>query len=159
MIKVRTVTDFDVLDAVRETAKAAPARMRRKLGAIARGPRAQRLIIRLSTEPGRPRYPLRWKSAKQRRYVMARLRETGNLPYVRTHGLARGWAVTLDSIQEGAGAFIVSNPSRAAEYVQGDFAQPYHLDSGWPQAAPIIQEFAAGFESDVIDAWYEVTTL
>ncbi len=159
MIRVRTVTDTDVLDAIRETAKQAPAMMRRKLGAIARGPRAQRLIVRLSTEPGRPRYPLRWKSAKQRRYVMAKLRESGSLPYERTHAIARGWSVTLDSIQEGRGAFIVSNPARGAEYVQGDFAQPFHLDTGWVQAAPVIQEFAAGFESDVIDAWYEVTTL
>ncbi len=159
MIRVRTVTDFDVLDAVRETAKQAPARMRRKLDAIARGPRAQRLIIRLSSEPGRPRYPLRWKSAKQRRYVMAKLREAGNLPYERSHAISRGWVFLLDSIQEGQGSFIAQNPARGVEYVQGDYAQMMHIDTGWPQAAPIIQEFAAGFESDVIDAWYEVTTL
>lgn len=156
MSKYSMVFEQDILDAVRAGAKDAPRKMRRELGKIARGPTAQALIRALATEPGRPRYPLRWKSARQRRYVMAMLRRAGNIPYRRTHRLAQGWRVVLDSIQEGYGVFRVENNDRAVQFVQGDYAQPYHLDTGWPQAAPMIRAYDERFTSEVIDAWWRV---
>lgn len=159
MIYVKVIPDTDVLDAVRESARQAPARMRRAAGLIARGKTAQRLIVELSQEPGAPRYPLRWKSARQRRKVMAMLREAGNLPYVRTHKIAQGWRVVLERLSDGEGVFGVVNTAPGVEFVEGDYAQPYHLDTGWPQAAPIITRYADDLQDELINAWYRVVSL
>lgn len=157
MFKANVYIEADVLVQLRQAVKATPKRMRTELGKIARGPSAQRLIGRLSREPGSPHYPLRWKSPKQRRAVMAMLRRRGNIPYTRTHALSRGWKVLLESSGQGeAGVFLVINTDRAARYVQGSDQQPYHIDTGWPAAEPIIREESAAFESDVIDVWYRV---
>lgn len=159
MISVTTLLDTDVLDAVRETARESRAAMRRELGKLARGSLANALLRELSREPGRPNYPLRWKSKRQRRYVMALLRETNNLPYRRTHRLAQGWRVVLDDLVEGAGVIRVENDSRIAPYVQGDFAQPYHLDTGWPQMAPLVSRYSAAFQDATIDAWLRINNV
>ncbi len=159
MIYVKVIPDADVLNAVREAARQAPARMRREAGKIARGKTAQRLIVELSQEPGKPRYPIRWKSARQRRKVMAMLRESGNLPYVRTHKIAQGWWVVLENLADGEGVFGVVNTAPGVEFVQGDYAQPFHLDTGWVQAAPVIVQYEDALQDELINAWYRVVSL
>lgn len=159
MIYVKVIPDIDVLDAVRDAARQAPRRMRREAGIIARGPTAQRLIVELSQEPGAPRYPLRWKSAKQRRKVMAMLRERGQIPYMRTHKISQGWRVVLERLSDGEGVFGVVNTAPGVAFVQGDYAQPYHLDTGWVQAAPIIVSYEDALQDELINAWYRVVSL
>lgn len=44
-------------------------------------------------------YPVQWDSDKQRRYVMAKLRSEGNLPYRRTDGYINGWR--MERMPEG----------------------------------------------------------
>jgi hypothetical protein len=132
--------------------------MRASIGQVARGPVAGAMLRELSAEPGRPRYPLRWKSAKQRRFVMAKLRRERNLPYRRSHRAARGWICVRDDIQEGVGLIRVENKTRYVEFVQGDSAQPMHLDTGWPQAALIIRRYEPKFEDEIIKVWYKVVT-
>jgi hypothetical protein len=161
MFDVSVVLDLDVLTAVQEKARQARPRMRRELGIIARGQTAQLIIRELSTEPGKPRYPIRWKSQRQRRFVMALLRRIGQADtgYVRTHRLSRGWTIVLDDITASTGVFRVVNKAPETRYVQGDDAQPYHLDSGWPQAAPIIRKYEDALQSEVISAWYRVVRI
>lgn len=49
-------------------------------------------IKRQMSAPGKPiTYPVQWDSEKQRRYVIAKLREEGNLPYTRTDAYRNGW--------------------------------------------------------------------
>jgi hypothetical protein len=161
MFDVSVVLDLDVLAAVQETARQARPRMRRGLGVIARGKTAQLIIRELSTEPGKPRYPIRWKSQRQRRFVMAMLRRIGQADtgYIRTHRLSQGWTIVLDDITASTGVFRIVNNNRAVPYVQGDFAQPYHLDTGWPQAAPVIRKYEDQLQSEVIDVWHRVVSL
>lgn len=151
----------DVRQAVAERAKSFPKRWRRGLGLIARGARAQSLIRALSTEPGRPKYPIRWKSQRQRRYVMMLLERRGELPYIRKHTLSRGWQFLLESAGQDAdkGIFLIKNDAPETRYVQGADQQPYHIDTGWPAAEPLIREASPGFESDVIDLWYKESKL
>lgn len=158
MIRASIYLETDVLDALREAAISSPKRLRTELRKIAfRSDAAKRLIGALSVEPGKPNYPIRWKSQKQRRYVMAKLRREGNLPYQRTHALSQGWRLRFENVgsDESQGIFIIENTVPSARYVQGDDAQPFHV-SRWPQAAPLIRQYSPQFQNLVIEAWYKV---
>ncbi len=86
---------------------------------------------------------------------MAKLREEGNLPYTRTHKLSKGWKADV-VLTDAGGTFSISNAAPETVYVQGDLAQPFHLDTGWPQAAPIITKYAALLEDVLIDSWFTI---
>jgi hypothetical protein len=82
--------------------------------------------------PGKPSYPLRWASQRQRFYVLYVLRK--NLgPYKRTtdpmsQRLQASWAVEYNRPWR----VIVGTRVTYAPYVQGrDKQQPYHADTGW----------------------------
>src|ERR1051326_8788812 len=67
------------------------------------------MLKELETEPGAVVYPIQWTSDKQRKFVMAKLREDNNLPYQRTGNLAKAWQVS----KQGSGLSInvkVINP-------------------------------------------------
>lgn len=52
-------------------------------------------IKRQMSAPGQPiTYPVQWDSEKQKRFVIAKLREEGNLPYSRTDAYRNGWTIT-----------------------------------------------------------------
>lgn len=114
-----------------------------------------RMLEELRATPGAPKYPLQWASDKQRRFVMAKLRREGNLPYRRTGALEKSWRADV-VLSEGSGTFSVVNDDPSSIYVQGDYAQPMHLATGWPQAAPIISKYADQLESILIDTWYTI---
>lgn len=90
-----------------------------------------RLLRDLKTEPGSPKYPLHWKNRRQKRKVLMLLREQGNLPYTRTHELIRQWTVKMQSNLVG-GRLEIENDSPVVRYVQGEWQQPFHKDTGWP---------------------------
>lgn len=158
MYSVSVILDLDVLQAVQVTARTARPRMRRQLGIIARGAIAEQITRELSAEPGAVKRPLRWKSERQRRAYFATRGFGHGIPYVRTHKLSQGWRVVLDDITVSTGVFRVENSQRYTRYVQGDDAQPFHLDTGWVQAAPVIRKYEDAFQSAVVDAWYKVVS-
>lgn len=110
---------------------------------------------------------MRWKSEKQKRYVLMKLRKEKNLPYKRTMGLARGWTATArvnpntGSLQITTANLATSRDARGrrvkfARYVIGDIGlgksersirryadpiQPFHQDRGWQPAALTIMRF------------------
>ena len=60
------------------------------------------MLIKLRTYPEKPKYPLKWKSEKQRRYVMMLLKRKAvdeghpdDIAYRRTGKLKRGWRYEL----------------------------------------------------------------
>lgn len=68
-------------------------------------------------EPGkRITYPVQWDSDKQRKYVMALLRESGNLPYQRTGAYVGAWTLLA---QRKPVRVELSNASPSAEYMCG----------------------------------------
>src|SRR5690348_2042276 len=88
MFNVKLDIDDDIVQAIDETLKTAPGIMntlvKRRFGKI-----KSKALARLRAEPalwpkGKRR---RWKSERQRKYVIAKLREDDNLPYLRTHKL------------------------------------------------------------------------
>lgn len=155
MISISQTVDNDILlayrDLIAQLPKVAPKAFK---GTVER--HAKNMQRELSTEPGRPTYPLRWKSAKQRRYVMRKLRSENNLPYQRTHELAKNWRVITD-FKKDIMTVIAENRTKSAVFVQGDYAQPFHLDTGWPQSAPIYIKYQELMTDDLIQTWYALT--
>lgn len=93
------------------------------------------------TPANKPRYPLRWKSDKQRIAVIIRLKEEGNLPYQRTGRLENAWSVSIKpkvatiantARDRRSGKFI-------APFVIAEFQQPFHADTGHTKASEPIE--------------------
>lgn len=157
MYKVTVQVDVDVLIAIREAAEQSRQAMRREAGKVARGATAQKIIVALAREPGPAKHPVLWESARQRRYVIAKLRREGNLPYRRSHRMAQGWRVVLEELSGDQGGFIsIQNSARGAEYVSGELQSRQHAATGWPLARLVIRENEAALQDELISAWYRV---
>lgn len=109
----------------------------------------------LAPYPGPPSHPLKWASAKSRRFYFAMRREAG-LPakYTRTSDpmsqkLGQSWVVV--ETPDGA---ILGNPSEYADLVQSDENQTaMHAATGWKTDAMAVQEIEnAGIMAQVIAA-------
>jgi hypothetical protein len=124
----------------------------------------QRTINKLSDEPGKPRYPLRWTSEKQRNFVMALLRRKGQIPYVRTGKYAASWEWQSQSSQDG-GLFVIENTAKTAkgesleQYVQGINQQGFHRDTGWVRSEDILKDAAIEAELALAALWEEEMAL
>lgn len=120
---------------------------------------------------------VRWKSAKQRRYVMM-LASKGiiKLPYVRTNKLGEGWDVRIEIVwtrqnKIGIIRIIVGNEVDYVKFVMGNIGlgvsrksievyrkpiQPFHLDTGWHLAYRSISEAFSGikqYASEKLSSW------
>jgi hypothetical protein len=115
------------------------------------------LLQELQDTPPKPTYPLRWASDKQRKFVMAKLRAEGNLPYRRTGKLAAAWTVDIDR-NGSTFAMVVQNPATAAPFVYGSlaqnrtaalrFQQPFHQDTGWQAATDTVTYWQNALNED-----------
>lgn len=115
-------------------------------------PLRQEMINVMSAEPPVWRGRRRWNSERQRRFVLAKLRREGNLPYRRTHQLSQAWlTVLLFTAQQGV--LRLENKAPQAVYVQGSRAQLMHLDSKWPQINANILRFQDAARTAVVKAW------
>lgn len=157
MFKIQAQIDTDVVQAWRAQMDKTPALMQEAGSRVIQRYRAD-ILDQLQRQPGPPKYPLRWKSERQRRFVMAKLRRENNLPYRRTGRLAAGWRVlsnTVGNISEIA----ITNNVDYMPFVQGDWAQPFHLDTGWPQFAPIFTEWEPRLQDAFVTEYLELSLL
>jgi hypothetical protein len=154
MFKAKVTVATDVLDAIDDAARQSPKLMQTAFRRATKRLRS-RMLADLRKTPGRPHYPLRWKSDKQRRFVMAKLRAEGNLPYQRTGKLEAGWYVEFEPDASG-GLFVVGNDAAYARYVVGDDAQPFHLQTGWVQGADVVSDYRVEAEEVLIQTWFTV---
>jgi len=155
LISVGVLVPLDILAAIDDQMGKTPRLMQVAFKREVSRLRTQ-ILVELAVEPGPPKYPLRWKSNRQRRAVMAKLRSEGNLPYQRTHRLVRGWRADYLDTSDG-GLMRVYNEAPYAEFVQGDNAQPFHLDSGWVQAAPVLTKWEDRASDRLIEIWFTVS--
>ncbi len=111
------------------------------------------MLKELEVEPQSAVYPIQWTSDKQRKFVMAKLREENNLPYNRTGKLAKAWQV--NKVGSGLSFTVkVLNPSSASPFVYGSlsitnrgaYKQAFHSNTGWQTAG------------STIDFWLEALT-
>lgn len=157
MIKIKIDVPTDVFIALQEQATKLPALVNKAIerqGANIR----KRMLDELQKEPSKPKYPIRWKSERQRRAFFATNGFGGGIPYRRTGRLAANWKVRIVFDQAG-GSISAVNDTPYANYVQGDDAQPMHLASGWPQAAPIFVRYSELLKDNLIETWHTVTDI
>lgn len=155
MFNVTITPPDDVLSAINETISTSPTLMNTAFNRAASRLNS-RMLNDLRREPGAAHYPIRWTSERQRRAFFASNGFGGGIPYIRTGALSAAWEVDFDSAEDG-GVITVGNDSPAVRYVQGDDAQMMHLDTGWPQAAPIIAGYAEQYEDVLIETWFTVS--
>lgn len=110
--------------------------------------------------PSAPRYyPLKYKSATQRRKVHALRRERGGGAYVRDHSLIKAWKVRAESTDKG-GSVTAQNKNPAARFVYGtdnDPRQPMFDPAvggiPWLDPAAVNAKFAAQY-ADMLEATF-----
>lgn len=103
----------------------------------------------------KPSYPLTWRSDKQRRYVMAKLRKAGNLPYKRTGDFQRAWKTT--GVNDKSAAIItVSNDSGITEYVSGSSADRQPMFPQWYHYEDVLLKAEEMATDLAINAWFGI---
>lgn len=155
MFQAQVILDEEALTTLQSMTRRLPEKTRRFAKELT-ADLEQNILAILSQEPGPPHYPLRWASARQRRYVMAKLRRENNLPYRRTHRLAASWKVE-SVLGEGNGLIEASNDALAAPYVYGPYQQPFHYDTGWRDAAHVLADLSDYAQEQVLAFWGEAT--
>jgi hypothetical protein len=138
MFAVDLVVDDTALQALREAHRRIPDAIARYVRRELRPYASQRVDRTLRQAPGPVVYPIQWTSARQRRYVMAKLRADGNLPYQRTGRYVRGWHVEGDYTDVFSG-ITLRHDWDGATYVGGRQQQAMHQNTGWPNAVEIAQ--------------------
>lgn len=113
-------------------------------------------IKRQMSAPGKPiTYPVQWDSEKQRRYVIAKLREEGNLPYSRTDAYRNGWKLAKTpegfslSNQHPAGAIggtLTGNNLASLTSWQSKIHR-----GRWPAILPIVREQLGKLPKRIMD--------
>ena len=105
---------------------------------------AEQLKERLMVNPGRPSYPLKWASKKQRAwYFAARARDGLGPRYVRTSDpwsqkSRQSWAVEA---RPAVGGAVLGNRATYAPYTQSDeFQTAMHKDTGWKTDRQAVAE-------------------
>lgn len=157
MIRAEVRTDTDILDAIAETAQKSPVLMRT---AFTRNVQrlASRYVKTLKAAPPKFRGKRRWASDRQRKAYFASDGFGAGIPYVRTNALVKGWKVVYEGKDPFNGVVTFENDSPVARYVQGDDAQPMHLDSRWPQLSTAVSDARPELEAVAIETWFTVST-
>jgi hypothetical protein len=151
MYTTRLISDPSITEAIMDNLAQAPALTRGFVNRIMARIKPA-MLAELQAVPGKPSYPLNWASEKQRRFVLRKLRLENNLPYRRTGATAQAWEVTARFTNEG-GVIEAFNPLDHAEFVYGPRQQPFHVDTGWPNADVIVLTYHERAERDLTEAW------
>lgn len=101
--------------------------------------RMLRVRTRMAASAPKVRHPIDWDSEKQKRKVLAMLRQEGNLPYKRTGRMRAGWQ--LDQITDG---YRLRNREDASLFVFGDLSNKKtqsNIHRGtWPLTKTVVYE-------------------
>lgn len=159
MINLKVTVDTDVIDAYRDLAKRLPAVSRKAFkGEIER--LSKKMLAELKADPGPVVYAangrLRWKSERQRRAFFASDGFGGGIPHRRTGGLQAAWEVEITGRDFNTDIYV-NNDVPGAIYVQGDYQQPFHIDTGFPAAAPIFVRYEEQIGDALINTWFSLT--
>lgn len=92
---------------------------------------AEPFLTRLRTPAPRVRYPIAWKSIKQRKAFFASNGFGRGIPTQRTGALPAAWSLSFEYTAGGITIATFSNPTPYLEFVQGTWQQPMHINTGW----------------------------
>lgn len=130
------------------------------------------LLVRLRTEPGPVVYAgtgvhgqpvLRWKSAKQRQAFFASNGFGGGIPSSRKHILVQSWKIRVVYGSDEITSIAIENDAPEREFVTGQYQQPYHFDTGWPDETVLLadagRELADRVETGLLKVMYAIDAL
>lgn len=143
----------DVFEALAEQMQKTPALLNTALRRQASKAKT-RMLGRLREEPSNPQHPIRWKSEKQKRAYFVTDGFGRGIGAPRTHALSEGWKVDID----GSNFFSmdVYNTQDYTRFVEGEDKQPFHIDTGWLDANPILRDESERFEDVIIETYFTV---
>lgn len=103
----------------------------------------------------KPSYPLVWRSPRQRRFVMAKLRREGNLPYRRSGEFQKAWKVVAVR-ERGTSLITVSNDSGITEYLAGSSADRQPMFPHWYHYEDVLLEAEEIATDMAINGWFDI---
>ncbi len=156
MVSFTVTYDKDVFDELQKEIAAAPTTMNIYVTRTIRKTVDDYIVRSLvNVTIPKPSYPLQWKSEKQRRFVMAKLRKAGNIPYKRTGAFQKGWKTT--SVNDKTSSILtVSNDSGITEYVSGSSADRQPMFPQWYHYEDVLLKAEEMATNLAIDAWYGI---
>lgn len=159
VLKYNLTLDKDVLKFLQEKLKTASKRINFYVSRSLVQNSRKRILRRLRKAPSpntQADYPLKWRSERQRKFVMAKLRRENNLPYRRTGAMVAAWDVRGSS-GGGNPSLEVFNDSPQIDFVtgSGDVRQP--MFERWYEYQDILLEEEAKLTDTAID--YLLTVL
>lgn len=155
MIKVTIRPDPDTLTALQDAIDTAPQAVRTFANRSILPRYRARIVRELSKYPPKPKYPLRWQSARQRRAFFASNGFGKGIPYQRTGNLGKSWQVSSKALGEGM-SITTENTAPYAQYVVGSFQQTFHADTGWVKADPALAKIQDAMTEEIIDLYFQV---
>lgn len=115
------------------------------------------ILQKLQVDPGPVKYPIQWTSEKQRRAFFATDGFGSGIPYQRTGALQQAWQV-LNITENGTWRVLITNTAPSAKWVYGGlslrskpFQQQFHKNTGWPQAAGIVDVYIDAMQTEFLD--------
>ena len=110
------------------------------------------ILSDFQAEPGSVHKPIEWTSAKQRRYVMMKIRK-GEIksPYVRSHVLSKGWKFFATRESKNTTTLNLENDTPYADYVEGKHQQRFHANTGWFQDVSLARKWLPVIRKAIID--------
>ena len=112
-------------------------------------------MTKLTTVPGPSKKPIRWSSERQRRGVFATDGFGGGIPTRRSNAIVNAWQVELTEGTDSA-VLKLSNDNPGMPFVQGEFQQPFHADTGWIKVDDVADDFLRDGGDAVIKTWLEM---
>jgi hypothetical protein len=139
-VKATAVFSREFPSVVAEAAQEAAVRVTPKLRLLANAPRPVK-------------YPIQWKTERQRRAFFASDGFGKGIPYQRTGTVAQGWRIEADRV-DNATVLAISNPVSYAKFVYGTTEdpkaqQPFHVATGWSNANTLVDAAKALMLEDV----------
>jgi hypothetical protein len=122
---------------------------------------ADDVLDELRYYPDKVKYPIQWKSDRQRRAFFASNGFGKGIPYQRSGALGRSWEFRINRTPQG-GQIEIENVAPYARFVVGTlrrdtraaarFQQPFHKNTGWPLASE-----TNNYWTDAMQAHFEKT--
>lgn len=160
MIRAFLTYDPAVLNSLISDIQTAPARFQRNLQR--RFPAFKSAVLRnVDVIPGPPRYPIRWKSERQKRAFFASNGFGRGIPTGRVSepgGVLGGYDVELQAAVGGVeaeGQLTLINHYPGAAYIIGEFQQPFHADTGWVQVDTVQAQNETLAVDFITETWDE----
>lgn len=154
MLRVNLIADdaLDVLEALSDHAQRLPA-LTQAAYARAIRPLNNRVLNEIKTVPGAPKYPIRWKSDRQRRAFFASNGFGKGIPSQRTGTLLKNWKIVGVKLKDGGGV-LLENKTPYMEFVQGTDQQPFHHDTGWVLRSTVVEKYQPVYEHVLMDTFF-----